>query len=140
MMRRENSTLNMLCRDHRVLGLKDLPAHTLTLTPALSPGERETHIATPEINCSWLQLQRNERCQLAKRWKRFSLSPGDHDSRSDFVTWGIHLVAGLGSQRAGVRVSVEHRKPKAFDGGCSNNEMRPLCAHFISTEGFPRRP
>ena len=41
-----------------------------------------------------------------KRWKRFSLSSGDHGSRSDFVTLGIHLVAGLGSQRAGVRASA----------------------------------
>jgi hypothetical protein len=35
-----------------------------------------------------------------------SLSPrlsGDHDSRSDLLTWGIHLVAGLGSHLAGAR-------------------------------------
>ena len=37
--------------------------------------------------------------------RRFSLSPGDHKTRSVRLLWGNKLVAGLGSHWAGVRAS-----------------------------------
>ena len=48
--------------------------------PGLSPGERELHIAPCKIFLLWLQLQRNVLTaghQSTKRWKYFSLSPGE---------------------------------------------------------------